>query len=211
MAASGQRQSAPEPREPYWVRKPGVTVSVCLAALVILFSLYLLVLANQGRKYAQVYRIMSSSMEPTLKIGELVSVRKDVYKTQRPRRGDIVAFQSPSGDAILLKRVIAIGGDTISGTPHSTRVNGQDIYEPYVNSAHPEGNDDSSQPFPEETFGPIRVPPDSFFVMGDNRDDSYDSRFPAFGFVPLDRIRGKAVSVGNNRIQMALSKGRALH
>ncbi len=198
-------------REPYWVRRPAVTVSVCLAVLAVLFSLLTaFVWVPEGLRHAQIFRVASVSMEPTLNPGELVLVQKDAYRIQPPQRGDIVAFVTPDGDAIWLKRVIAVGGDTISGTPDRTTLNAHQLYEPYVKRLPSGENYDASETFPEETFGPIRVPPNCFFVMGDNRDDSADSRMPNLGCVPLDRIRGKAISAGSRRIQIALSRGRKL-
>ncbi|HYB60364.1 MAG TPA: signal peptidase I [Methylomirabilota bacterium] len=209
MKATNQTNATPEPQEPYWVRRPGVTVSVCLGALVVLFSLYILLAANYGNKHARIFRIGSESMEPTVHEGEDVLVQLDAYATHSPQRGDLVTFLVPNGSAISLKRVIAIGGDTISGTPDNTIVNGRELYEPYTFSARFGQGDKSSEGFPEETFGPIRIPPNCFFVMGDNREHSFDSRQPSFGCVPLDHVRGKAIQRGT-WLQVALYRGQRI-
>jgi len=199
----------PSPPEPYWVRKPAVTVGICLGVLIVLFSLCLWVVVNKNNKHVRLYRIAAASMEPTLHMGEDLLVQTDAYKTHPPQRGDVVVFLTPDGRALIVKRVIAVGGDVISGTPTSTSVNGQKLYEPYIYGAGSDRKNDSISSFPEETFGPIHVPPNCFFVIGDYREKSYDSREPSLGCVPLGHIRGKAISTGS-RIQLILSRGRAI-
>lgn len=203
---------SPKAGEPYWVRKPGVTVSVCVAGLVILIVLFNVCFRfPRGLSHDELCRVEEVSMRPTIKSGEFVLVQKDAYSIQPPQRGDIVVMLTPDGDDILLKRIIAIGGDTISGTRDSTTLNGRKLDEPYLYGAHVRPDDDSSEESLAGAFGPIRVPANSFFVMGDDRDVSNDSRYPQFGCVPLGRIRGKAISAGSNRIQLLLSRWRQLH
>ena len=92
----------------------------------------------------------------------------------------------PSKD--FIKRVIGEPGDTVEVKHKQVFINGEKIDDPYGQFV--EGPGEGSRLTPRDNFGPVTVPPDQVFVMGDNRDRSYDSRF--WGFVPLDDVRGKA-------------------
>jgi signal peptidase I len=149
----------------------------------------------------QAFKIPSGSMLPTLQIGDHILVNKFIYGIKipyfrttlipvgTPKRGDIAVFIYPMDRSKdFIKRVIGVGGDTIEIINKKIFVNGfpyNDRYGVYTddiiipNSMHPRDN-----------FGPVKVPPNSIFVMGDNRDQSYDSRF--WGFVPLKDVMGKA-------------------
>jgi signal peptidase I len=212
MTATDQTKGTLEPREPYWVRKPAVTVSICVAALgILIFFVAVSFRFPRGLSHDELFRVAGVSMRPTINTGEFVLVQRDAYISQPPQRGDIVVFVRPNGRELFLKRIIAIGGDTISCTRDSTTVNGHKLYEPYLYGFHPGADNDSSKDSTEEVFGPVRVPPNSFFVMGDDRERSNDSRVPGFGCVPLDHIRGKAISAGSSRIQLLFSRWRQLH
>ncbi|NIT61910.1 MAG: signal peptidase I, partial [Aliifodinibius sp.] len=87
----------------------------------------------------------------------------------------------------MIKRVIAIGTDVIKGENKNIYLNGQMIHEPYVQHTRDETVTEL------DNFGPVTVPEDALFVMGDNRDESFDSRF--FGVVSLDKVEGKAICV----------------
>ena len=93
----------------------------------------------------------------------------------------------PSKD--FIKRVIGEPGDTVEVKHKQVFINGEKIDDPYGQFV--EGPGDNSRLTPRDNFGPVTVPPDQVFVMGDNRDRSYDSRF--WGFVPLDDVRGQGV------------------
>jgi signal peptidase I len=148
--------------------------------------------------------IPSESMEPTLTHGDRVLVNRVPYYFHEPRRGDIIVFANPhasvergpigaffhwlgqglgiqsSGpqDEDLIKRVIGVPGDTVLGRGGDVYVNGKRIDEPYLT--------ESTSPFPER-----RVPAGKLFVMGDNRNNSLDSRF-GLGMIPIDNVIGKA-------------------
>jgi len=189
------------------VRKPGVTVSVCVAAFVILITLYLVTFPlPRGLSHDELFRVEGVSMRPTVDDGEFVLVQKDAYVYQQPQRGDIVVFLAPNGRGLYLKRVIAVGGDTVSWSSDSTIVNGKKLFEPYLYGFHPNRSNDSNEDSSDDDVEPVHVPPNSFFVMGDERDRSNDSRVPGFGCVPLHNIRGKAISAGKSRIRLLLSK-----
>ena len=124
--------------------------------------------------------VQGSSMHPTLENGDRLIINKIEYRLGEPDYGDIVILNY-SSSVEYVKRVIAKGGDTIAIKDQVVYVNGEPIDEPYVNT-DPYGD------FPEVT-----VPEGTYFVMGDNRENSTDSRSLMVGFVPVKNIMGKAV------------------
>jgi signal peptidase I len=146
----------------------------------------------------QAFKIPSGSMEPTLLVGDHILVNKFIYgvkipfwrKTlipiERPKRNDVIVFiypMDPSKD--FIKRVIGVPGDTIEMLGRSIYINGKlfhDKHGAYTGALQSNAH-----------FGPVTVPMDHLFVMGDNRDHSYDSRF--WGFVPLESVKGEAFIV----------------
>ena len=149
----------------------------------------------------QAFKIPSGSMENTLLVGDYLLVNKFVYglklpfsdqrilKIHDPKRGDVMVFEYPvNRSQDFIKRVIGVPGDVISERDKVVYVNGV----PYRNP-HEIHTDDRVLPgatSPRDNFGPIKVPVNSYFMMGDNRDNSYDSRF--WGFVKNGDIKGKA-------------------
>jgi len=149
----------------------------------------------------QAFKIPSGSMEDTLAIGDHLLVNKFIYGTKLPfsdkriltvrdpRRGDVIVFEYPEDPSKdFIKRVIGTPGDVVEEKDKKLFVNGK----PYVNphEVHKEKDIIPKEMNPRDTFGPVTVPPNSYFVMGDNRDRSYDSRF--WGFVSRDKIKGLA-------------------
>ena len=148
----------------------------------------------------QAFKIPSGSMIPTLVIGDHILVNKFLYGTQipftdkkilvfrEPEKGDIIVFKFPENPAKdFIKRVIATEGDTIEEKNKVVYVNGEPVIETYAyhyDSSMMSANDR------RDNFGRILVPKDKIFVMGDNRDHSYDSRF--WGFVDEKEVKGKA-------------------
>lgn len=155
----------------------------------------------------QAFKIPSGSMLETLQIGDHLLVTKfayDVrlpsniwldttngkvlYKSGDPERGDIVVFKFPEDERKdFIKRVIGLPGDTIEIREKVVTINGEVIDEPYV--MHTKAN---MMPI-RDNFGPFTVPADQFFVMGDNREGSYDSRW--WGTVKREKIVGKALVI----------------
>ena len=148
----------------------------------------------------QAFKIPSGSMIPTLVIGDHILVNKFLYGTQipftdkkilifrEPAKGDIIVFKYPENPTKdFIKRVIATEGDTIEEKNKIVYVNGEPVVETYAYHYDPTMRSDSDR---RDTFGRILVPKDKIFVMGDNRDHSYDSRF--WGFVDEKEVKGKA-------------------
>ena len=137
----------------------------------------------------QPYFIPSGSMEPTLKVGDKVLVNKLSYHLHGIRRGDVIVFKRPvwdvdtSGNVTdLIKRVIGLPGETISATDGHVFIDGRQLNEPWL----PKGPTSYTA-----NFGPVHIPAGRWFVMGDNRPDSSDSRF-VLGPIPSSLIVGRA-------------------
>jgi signal peptidase I len=133
------------------------------------------------------FTIPSTSMEPAIRKGDAIMVDLKYYKQKPPKDGDLVIFVKDGGYA--LKRVIAIGGQTIEGRDNQVFLNGNLIRESYV--VHERETLAPNM----ANFGPIKVPEGKLFVLGDNRDFSYDSRQPEYGLVDVADMRGRPLYV----------------
>ena len=158
----------------------------------------------------QAFKIPTGSMENNLLIGDHLLVNKfmvgptlsSLERTLLPiraiRRGDVIVFkfpEEPSRD--FIKRVVGLPGETLKLRNKKISINGQPLDEPYVQFLEPPG---ATSQFLEvtsydvrERYGPVTVPPNQYFVMGDNRDNSQDSRY--WGFLPRDYIKGRALVI----------------
>ena len=149
----------------------------------------------------QAFKIPSGSMEPTLQIGDHILVNKFIYGVkiplttiqlfplEKPQRGDVLVFiypLDPSKD--FIKRVVAVEGDTVKMVSKKLYINGIEVPDPHA--VYTEESAFSGEVQKRDNFGPVTVPKEALFVLGDNRDRSLDSRF--WGFVPLEDVRGKA-------------------
>ena len=148
----------------------------------------------------QSFYIPSGSMLPTLQIGDRIIVNKLSYRFHDPRRGDIVVFSRPPLEdqeyADLVKRVVGLPGETISSRGGHIYIDGKELNQPWL----PKGPDSYSGPLPGgdphpqfDLPGPVKIPAGEYYVMGDNRTNSEDSRF--FGPIPKSLIVGRAVAV----------------
>ena len=130
----------------------------------------------------EAFVIPSGSMEPTLQIGDRVLGNKFWFWFAAPHRREIVIFSPPSGAELaagaLIKRVIAVEGDVVEVRDSQVYVNGQPVTEPYIKER------------PEYILPPTRVPQGMLFVLGDNRNASYDSH--VWGFVPRNHLKALA-------------------
>jgi len=150
-------------------------------------------LQRRALRFFRAYKITSGSMCPTICLGERIVADKQAYEALAPVHGDIITFQFREENTFFIKRVIGIQGDTVSQGPgNSILVNGNPIPKPQVCGRSP--GDDQSQSGAVE-FSPVKVPAGALFVIGDNLGNSFDSRFPDFGLVNIDHVRGKPLFV----------------
>ncbi len=141
----------------------------------------------------QAYKVESGSMEPTLEVGDFLFVNKFVYHFGDPKPGDIVVFEYPLNPTKdYIKRVIAVEGQTVEVKDKFLYVDGQRVQDPeYV--MHIDSKFMPPELSTRDYFGPKQVPPGQLFVLGDNRDDSRDSRF--WGFVDKTKVKGRALMI----------------
>lgn len=187
------------------------------------FVLMLLVVSSLRSALADWNDVPTGSMKPTIQEGDRVVVNKLAYDLKvpfttyeittwgNPKRGDIVVLFSPVDGVRLVKRVVALPGDQVSAIENQLYVNGQKM--PTTQPTGPFDDEEQGLTFVADenlagkihkvmytpqipatrSFGPIVVPPGKYFVMGDNRDNSNDSRF--IGFIDRERIVGRAFAV----------------
>ncbi len=146
-----------------------------LVAAVLAFLIHTFIMQN--------FRIPSGSMEPTLQIQDYIFASKLAYRLDEPKRGDIVVFKYPKDTSrYFVKRLIALGGETVALKDSQLYIDGQLVPEDYL----PPGLRFGS-------YGPVTVPEGYYFMMGDNRNNSSDSR--DWGFVPRNLIVGKEIFI----------------
>ncbi|MDD3553334.1 MAG: signal peptidase I [Deltaproteobacteria bacterium] len=193
MFKSPSAQNSPKTKQQiFWEYAQSIIIALLLAMLIRTFVV-------------QAFKIPSGSMLNTLLIGDHLFVNKMAYGIrnpftkavwiagENPRHGDVIVFiypVDPSKD--FIKRVIGVPGDVVEIRDKKLFVNGK----PFPDPPTAQWTDSRILPAnvqPRDNFGPITVPKDSLFVMGDNRDHSYDSRF--WGFVPIQDVKGKALFI----------------
>jgi len=161
------------PRLKHWLFDWAETIVVALVLALIIRAFFL-----------QVFWIPSGSMEPTLDINDRIVVNKVPYHFRLPRRLEVVVFRQVQPEGFtgekkdLIKRLVGLPGETLEVKNGVIFINGSPIQEKHT------GNQDFAN------FGPVTIPPDSFFVMGDNRPESADSRY--WGFLPKKNLIGPA-------------------
>lgn len=183
-------------------------------SVAVAFVLFLVVRAL----VVEAFKIPTGSMEGTLLVGDFLLVNKAVYGAEipgtgvhlpafaEPHRGDVVVFNPPHEPTKnYVKRLVGEPGDTLEMREKRLYINGREVAEPYVRFVDPSGDamhadmrkwqvphvvaQTSSYAPSRDTWGPIVIPDSSYFVLGDNRDNSEDSRY--WGFVGRDQIRGR--------------------
>jgi signal peptidase I len=176
--------------------------SICVAVILALFVRTFVV---------QAFKIPTGSMENNLLIGDHLLVNKFVYAPTRTaledrllpidpiRRGDIIVFKFPEEpERDFIKRVIGLPGETIELRNKKVLVDGTPLEEPYVHFLFPPDDRDPGEADVTDfdvrrNYGPVMVPAGHYFMMGDNRDNSQDSRY--WGFMPREYVKGKALFV----------------
>ena len=169
--------------------------SICVAVILALFVRTFVV---------QAFKIPTGSMENNLLIGDHLLVNKFAYAPTATgiedillpidpiRRGDIIVFKYPEDpERDFIKRVIGLPGETVELRSKKVYIDGQPIDEPYVQYLFTPSDEEGPFDFDVRMkYGPVTVPEGQYFMMGDNRDNSQDSRY--WGFVKRDKIKGKA-------------------
>ena len=172
--------------------------SICVAVILALFVRTFVV---------QAFKIPTGSMEPNLLIGDHLLVNKFnfaptlagaenmVLPIDPIRRGEIIVFKYPEEpERDFIKRVIGLPGETLELRNKRVFINNMPLDEPYVHYLFPPGEDEAPSDFDVRmTYGPVTVPAGHYFMMGDNRDNSQDSRY--WGFLPREYVKGKALFV----------------
>lgn len=163
--------------KPNW-QKVGRSAWEFLKTLIIAFVLAQLIMVS----VAQAFQVEQYSMEPTLLPRDRVLVDKFFFRMRQPHRGDVIVLRYPlNPQRNYIKRIVALPGDTLQVTDGKLSINGRRMREPYINGMA-QGN-----------YGPVTVPQDAFFVMGDNRNNSEDSR--AFGALKKEFVVGQALLI----------------
>ena len=170
----------------------------------------------------QTFTIVSGSMEGTLLVGDFLVLNKSAYGAtvpgtdvklpgyDEPGRGDIIVFEGHHEPIDLVKRLVGMPGDTIAMRDGTLYVNGQPQDEPYAQHTFPDGdaghfsmewqrnflvdsvNEQAYRPT-RDNWGPLVIPAERYFVLGDNRDESLDSRY--WGFIQPSQVKGRAVAL----------------
>jgi signal peptidase I len=173
--------------------------SICVAVILALFVRTFVV---------QAFKIPTGSMENNLLIGDQLLVNKFVFAptlsswerlllpTKQIKRGDIIVFKYPvDPNRDFVKRTIGLPRETVELRDKKVYINGKPLDEPYVHFLFPSegGPTEDASADPRRNYGPVTVPPDKYFMMGDNRDNSEDSRY--WGFMPREYVKGKALFI----------------
>lgn len=172
--SASQNQDEPS-RSIFWETVQTVIIAFVIAQIVVHFI-------------AQPHHVQGASMEPSFHNGNYILTDKLTYLLRDPKRGEIVVFQPPSTNQVeYIKRVVGLPGETVIIEDGIVKVNGHPLEESYLQRGEP------SLVYSETTRGSSKavLGPHQYFLMGDNRDNSYDSRH--FGPVQETRIEGRAI------------------
>jgi signal peptidase I len=195
VKAKSQETSKPKPQNILWEYVKSLGIALILAICI-------------KTSIVEAYKIPSKSMEDTLLVGDFLLANKFLYGSRLPlplvdirlpavrdpKPGDVVIFKFPKDSTTnYIKRCIAVGGQTVEIRNKVVFVDGKRYENPdHVKYEDPNRVAPAPQS-PRDNYGPVKVPPGYLFMMGDNRDSSYDSRF--WGFVPRDFVLGKAMVI----------------
>jgi len=154
----------------------------------------------------QAFKIPTGSMEPNLLVGDHLIVNKMIFSPavtglerallphREIRRGDVIVFKYPEEpERDFIKRVIGLPGDRLELRRKTIYINGEPLVEPYAHLSVPASESGDVTNDLREFYGPATVPSDQYFMMGDNRDNSQDSRY--WGFLPAHYVKGRALFI----------------
>jgi signal peptidase I len=192
-------KSSPQQTKPDEItKKSGLRENIEAIVIAILLALFIRTFVVQA------FKIPSGSMKETLQIGDHILVNKFIYGVKLPlinkvilpikdpKKDDIIVFRYPENPKLdFIKRVVAVQGDVVEIRNKKLFVNDELVTRPYA--IHTDPHIIPGVYNKRDNFGPVEVPADSLFVMGDNRDNSKDSRF--WGFVELPAVKGKAFMI----------------
>ena len=189
--ASGSAQLSPD-------RKTGTRISKWWLALTLPAALFIASLTGAVVTRVSGFRsfeVPSTSMEPTIQRGDHIVVDTHAFRSRAPHFQDVIVCQR--NHTFFIKRVIGVGGSTLQGRNDGILLDGQLINESYIQHSETPAaaNWQALGEDPAGNFGPVKVPPGKYFVMGDNRDVSLDSRSPGFGLVDGTSILGTVLYV----------------
>ena len=184
LAALGDAIFAAQRRSGNYALKKYNKWYVYMAIVILTFFLNNVITGYIKNNWRQAFKIPSTSNAPTLLKGDHILVDR-TKAARNPKQSDLVVFEFPEDPSkMFIKRVVAFGGDTVEIKNKELFVNNEKVVENYVIHKDPK-----TKPV-RDFFGPAVVPENTCFVLGDNRDHSYDSRF--FGFVDLEKVKGVA-------------------
>jgi signal peptidase I len=171
----------------------GLFLGIPCLAMIMLYLIYPSIFSSHFPG-VRALRIVAESMAPTLKVGDSVLVNYIAYDRNEPQRGDIACYEMSNGGtpSVNVKRIVAVGGDVLFISGQHITLNGKPVSEPYIAQDATSGENAESESN-DVRRGPIKVQANHFFILGDNRDDSFDSR--SFGAIDRSQIIGRATFV----------------